>query len=188
MSTRTDREDRPSRIVVGRILGPHGIKGVLKLQPLTDYPERFRSMDRLVVEFPAPKVGVPRAPRELTVLGLDVLESKNLFLVRTEEVQTCDEAESLKGGLVTVAPEDRVPLEEDCYWIDDLLGLRVVEQDTGRDLGRVEDVMSTGSNDVYSVRTPEGVLKMIPAIAEVVQKVDLEEGTLTVVLLEGLWD
>ena len=184
----TKTEGRPSRIAVGRILGPHGVKGVLKLQPLTDFPERFRSMDRLVLEFPPKGTGPVRPPRELTVTGLETLEGRGLFLVRTREVVTCEEAESLKGALVTVAPEERVSLDEDCYWIDDILGLRVVEQDTGRALGRVEDVMSTGSNDVYSVRTPEGVLKMIPAIADVVQKVDLEEGTLTVVLLEGLWD
>ena len=176
----TKTEGGSSRIAVGRILGPHGVKGILKLQPLTDFPERFRSMDRLVLEFPPKGTGSVRPPRELTVTGLETLEGRGLFLVRTREVVTCEEAESLKGALVTVAPEERVSLDEDCYWIDDILGLRVVEQDTGRELGRVEDVMST--------RTPEGVLKMIPAIAEVVQKVDLEEGTLTVVLLEGLWD
>ena len=112
----------------------------------------------------------------------------------------CSLSPSPDGALVThdmvaaywIGPDgklkERVPLEEDCYWIDDLLGLRVVEQDTGRDLGRLENVISTGSNDVYGVRTPDGALKMLPAIADVVRKVDLEAGTMTVVLLEGLWD
>jgi 16S rRNA processing protein RimM len=87
-----------------------------------------------------------------------------------------------------VAPEDRVPLEEGVYWIDDIIGLEVVEDETDAVLGVVEDVMPTGSNDVYEVRTPDGVLKMIPATGEVIRKVDLEARQIRVHLLEGLWD
>ncbi|WP_281746087.1 ribosome maturation factor RimM [Thermanaerovibrio acidaminovorans] len=176
-----------SRVTVGRIVGTHGIKGSLKLKPLTDYPERFLHMETLYLELPQVK-GRHRPPRELKILDVRFQDGKDLFIVTLEGIDTIEMAEDLKGALITVAPEDRVPLEEGVYWIDDIIGLEVVEDETDAVLGVVEDVMPTGSNDVYEVRTPDGVLKMIPATGEVIRKVDLEARQIRVHLLEGLWD
>ena len=84
--------------------------------------------------------------------------------------------------------KERVPLEEDCYWIDDLLGLRVVEQDTGRDLGRLEEVISTGSNDVYVVDPVKQYY--IPATTDVIREVSLEKKIIVIdaELLEDILD
>jgi 16S rRNA processing protein RimM len=176
-----------SRVIVGRIVGTHGVKGSLKLKPLTDYPDRFLDMDSLYLELPEVR-GRRRPPRELAVQEMRFQEGKDLFIVTLEGIHTMEDAEELKGALVTVAPEDRVPLEEGVYWIDDILGLQVVDHDTGDVLGLVEGVLPTGSNDVYEIRTPDGALKMIPAIKDVVIQVDLEARVMRVHLLEGLWD
>lgn len=176
-----------SRVVVGRIVGTHGVRGALKLKPLTDYPDRFLHMDSLYLELPEVR-GRRRPPREIPILEVRFQEGRDLFIVNLQGIDTMEAAEELKGALVTVSPEDRVPLEEGAYWIDDIVGLRVVNHDTGEELGVVEGVMPTGSNDVYEIRTPDGALKMIPAIRDVIIEVNLEEGLMRVHLLEGLWD
>ena len=79
-------------------------------------------------------------------------------------------------------------LEEDEYWLDDIIGLAVFDKATGGRLGEITEVICTGSNDVYVVKTPEGASKAIPAIADVIEKVDVANGTMTVNIPEGLWD
>ena len=87
-----------------------------------------------------------------------------------------------------VDPSERVPLPEGSYWIADIVGLAVVLSGTGEELGKVEDVLRTGVHDVYSLRTPEGDVRMIPAVREVVLRVSPEEGVIEISLPEGLWD
>ena len=174
--------DSVRRTVVGRIVGAHGIKGALRVHPLTDFPERFLDMDELYVE----RDGKPH--RVLRVSNVSAHEGKGQFLFTVEGIEDRDAAESYRGWVVTVAPDERVDLPEGEYWIDSLIGLDVVEADSGAHLGRIEDVMPTGSNDVYRVRTPDGGTKVIPAIADVVREIDVEAGVVRIALMEGLWD
>lgn len=174
--------DARERIAVGRIVGAHGVKGVIRVHPLTDYPERFLDMRELYVE----RAGKPH--RLLEVLDVAPHAGKGQFLFTVAGVTDRDAAEALNGWVVTVAPDERVELPEGEYWIDSLIGLAVFDADSGERLGEVEDVLATGSNDVYQVRTPEGSLKMVPAIADVVREIDLESGTMKIFVMEGLWD
>ena len=204
MSISHSTGDRPAnRVLIGRVVGAHGIKGAIRIHPLTDYPKRFLEMERLYLE----RAGKP--PKVLEVERVSLHEGKSQFLFTLRGVESREAAEALKGCLVTVAPEERVPLPEGEYWIDSLIGLevrgRIASDEEGEtpqlenlenlgDLGKmsklgvIEDVMPTGSNDVYLVRTPDGAAKLIPAIADVVRKIDLEAGVMSVVLPEGLWD
>jgi 16S rRNA processing protein RimM len=168
--------------MIGRIVGAHGIKGVLRVFPLTDYPERFLGMTSLYIE----KQGKP--PRVLDVTNVTRHDGKGQFLVSVSGIGDRDEAEALAGYAVTVAPEDRVELPEGEYWIDSLIGLDVVDASSGDLLGTVEDVMPTGSNDVYQVRATDGMVRLIPALEDVVRDIDVEGGVIRVTLLEGLWD
>ena len=180
------------RIEIGRIVGAHGVKGVIRVHPLTDYPERFMDMQRLCVG----RAGKPS--KVLDVEGVNLHEGKGQFLFKVRGIEDRDEAEALTGFIVTVSPEERVALPEGEYWIDSLIGLNVVDMREDGQLektkanatllGIVEDVMPTGGNDVYVVRTPEGEMKLIPAIEEVVREIDLEAGVMRVVIPEGLWD
>ncbi len=174
--------DSGNRVVVGRIVGAHGIKGVLRVHPLTDFPERFLEMEELILE----RAGKPH--RTFRVTDVSSHEGKGQFLFTVEGIDDRDAAESYRGWTVTVAPDERVELPEGEYWIDSLIGLDVVEAEGGAHLGRIEDVMPTGANDVYRVRTPEGEVKLVPAIADVVREIDIEQGVVRIAMMEGLWD
>lgn len=181
MSTSSDS----ARTVIGKIIGAHGIKGAIRVHPLTDFPERFMDMESLYIE----KQGKSHSlHKELEVVLVTSHDGKGQFLFTVEGVNDRDAAEALSGWFVTVSPEERVELSEDEYWIDSLIGLEVIDSESGEHLGTIEDVMQTGSNDVYQVRTPEGAVKVIPAIADVVLEIDVEGGTMKISMMEGLWD
>jgi len=170
-------------VIIGRVLGAHGVRGEVKVLPLTDFPERFLGMTRLEVFRPA-----GRLMASLTVRSLRFHEAKGLFLVETGEIGDRDGAEDLKDGVVMIKASERVPLSKGSFWVDDVVGLRVVSADTGEEIGKVEAVLQTGAHDVYSVRTPQGEVRMMPAVREVVLRILPEEGIMEVRPLEGLWD
>lgn len=179
MSISRDADDR---VTIGQILGAHGVKGVLKVRPLTDYPDRFFGMDQLVIERPG------KGKKTLDVLRVSTHESKGTFLIAADGVNDRDTADLYRGWLITVAKDERVELPEGEYWLDSLIGLAVIEHESGKRLGVIEDIFPTGSNDVYQVRTEDGELRPIPAIEQVVRSIDVEAGVMSVTLLEGLWD
>ena len=178
MSRRSD----PERIAIGKIIGVHGIRGTMRIYPLTDYPERFFDMESLHITLPG------GAERDLAVDNIRAHEGKGVLLFISPDVTSREAAEALRGSLITVGIDDRVSLGKDEYWIDDIVGIEVMNLENGELLGKVEGVMETGSNDVYEVRKCDGSLGMIPAIAEVVESVDIEAGKIFVRLPEGLWD
>ncbi|MDR1020609.1 MAG: ribosome maturation factor RimM [Synergistaceae bacterium] len=182
MSTSPDASSAPRRVQIGKIVGAHGVKGTLRIHPLTDFPERFLDMGRLYVEKPG------KPPRELEVQRASSHDGKGQILVKAAGVDGRDEAEALSGWAVTVLPEERVDLPDGEYWIDSLIGLKAVVAASGDCLGTVEDVMTTGGNDVYAVRTAEGDIRLIPAIGDVVREIDISSGVIRVDLIEGLWD
>lgn len=182
MSKKTTEHDGKKRITIGRIAGTHGVRGRMLLLPLTDYPERFLDMEELVLELP----GKPR--RTLKVTEMTPYSNKGTFFLSAEGVNDRDAAESYKNWFVTVADDERVELSEDEFWIDDIIGLETVESGSGNSLGTVEEVMQTGSNDVYLIRTPQGELRPIPATEQAIDKVDLENRKIMVTIPEGLWD
>jgi 16S rRNA processing protein RimM len=181
MSISRDAADA-GRILIGRIVGAHGVKGTLRIHPLTDFPERFLDMKQLHIG----RHGRP--DRVLDVLSMAAHEGKGQFLAAVSGVCDRDAAEALNGYTVTVASGERVELPEGEYWIDSLIGLDVADADGGGHLGKIEDVLSTGSNDIYQVRAVDGAVKMIPAIADIVREIDLSAGVVRIFLMEGLWD
>ena len=170
------------RYEIGKIVGVHGVRGDMLLLPQTDFPERFLGMKELDVTV----AGKPM--RTFKVRRIEPYEGKNTFFLRLQGVEDCDAAETLKGAVITVAEDERVELEEDEYWLDDIIGLAVLDAATGERLGRVTEIIQTGSNDVYVVKTPDGKEKPVPAVGDAVVSVDVAGGTMTVNIPEGLWD
>jgi len=168
------------KVVIGAVAAPHGVRGALRVHPLTDRPERFLDMKRLNLDLPG---GETRSFPVRSILSVD-----RGILVELEGVEDRDQAERLRGARIWVAPEERFELEEGEYWIDDLIGMTLREADSGRALGILEEVFRTGANDCYLVRTPEGELRYLPAIRDVVRSVDPAAREIRVVLIEGLWD
>lgn len=167
-------------MAVGHITGVHGLRGEVKVELYTDFPERF-------------------APGEVLLLGVDLDEievvgvrpHKQNLLVQFNGVADRTAAESLRNLWLFVRETDAAELEEGVYWIHDIIGLRVVEEN-GDALGVITDVLATGANDVYVVRRPAGRSPaqdiLLPAIPDVVRAVDLAQGVMTVHLLPGLLD
>lgn len=181
-SPESKKAEGQTRVLVGAVVGAHGVKGTFRIHPLTDYPERFFEMKRLHLEKPG------KPDRILEVLKVEGHVGKGQILVMAAGIDDRDRAEELSGYRVTIMPDERVELPEGEYWIDSLIGMRVTNAENGECLGKIEDVMSTGSSDLYQIRTPEGRTKIIPAIADVVREIDTEAGELKVFLIEGLWD
>jgi 16S rRNA processing protein RimM len=162
-------------MAVGRIVGAHGIRGEIKVKQLTDFPERFAPGSLLYVE----EEGFQREV-------ISARPHKGLLLVKLSGITDRTTVEGLRGRHLFIAREEAMALEEDEYYEDELVGLRV-ETMEGELLGQLTEIIWTGANEVYIVQGPRGEV-LLPAIAEVVQEVDLDAGVMRVTLLPGLVD
>ena len=158
------------RIVIGRVGAAHGIRGELRIIPLTDFPERFMSLREVMVG------------DELLHIESVKPQGKN-FLMRFREYAVREDAQKLTGRLLTVARAEAAPLDEGEYYVFDIVGLTVYDEEDN-ELGTVENVLRTGSNDVYAVRSEDGREILIPALRKVVRTIDVPNGRMTVRLSE----
>lgn len=168
-------EELPGRLAVARVVAPHGIRGEVKAELLTDFPERFRRLKR---------VFVGASDRALHLVRHRLDEDERFVYLSFKEITDRTAAEALRNQLLTIPEAEAVPLPEGHYYVHQIVGLRVIT-DTGEELGRVRDVLHTGANDVYVIDGPRGEV-LLPAIPEVILDVDLDQGILRVHLLEGL--
>lgn len=166
-------------LVVGQIVAPHGIRGEVRVNLYTDFPEERFAEDEVLY------LGQDLNP--ITVLSSR--SHKGQLLVNFDGYAGRDQAEELRDQWLFVTEEAAQPLEEDTYYVHQLVGLSVHSED-GRHLGQLSDVLFTGANDVYVVTPAPGVNQdkeiLLPAIAQVVQSVDLENGRLNIHLMPGL--
>ena len=159
-------------IPVGEILGPHGMSGGVRARVFSDVAHRFD------------------AGQEIHILGIYYRIAKssrsrtNQVILQLHGLGTFEAARALVGQLITVPPEAVPQLPDGEYFHFQLLGLRVLTQE-GEDLGRLGDILVTGSNDVYVVSGPTGEV-LVPALADVIVNVDLDQGVMVVSLPEGL--
>lgn len=165
-------------IAIGMVTGAHGLRGELKVELHTDFPERY----------------APATPVFLgEMLKPAVIESarphQNQMLVQFVGVTTREAAEELRGLWVFIPEEEAVTLEEGTYFIHDIIGL-TVQTDDGQVLGTITEVLATGANDVYLVLSPDDPPRelLLPAIDEVVKQVDLAAGIMTITPIPGLLD
>lgn len=162
-------------IRIGKILKPQGNRGALRVLPLTDFPERFQKMQRV-------RVLTGGTRRELLIEN--AYPYKKFIIMKFKQVEDMNSAEALKGGYLEVPREELVDLPEDSFYIFDIVGLKVYDS-SGKYLGEITDVLQTGANDVY-VAENGGKPLLIPALKQVVRKIDLTGGRMLVELPEGL--
>jgi len=179
MST-SSKSEGDRKICIGYISSAHGVRGEVRIVPLTDHPERFCRMSSLDLYSPE---GVFARTFQISGVRGDV--SRGELIVGGDPTDR-DEAKALVGLSIMIDPEERVPLAEDEFWVDDLIGLRV-RDGGGNFLGCVSNFFSSGGNELYEVRDESGGLHYIPAVAEFVKDIDLVSGEITVDLIEGLW-
>lgn len=164
---------------VGVITSTHGIKGEVKVFPTTDDPTRYSYLKDVILDTGKEKI-------DLKVAGVKYF--KQYVIVKFKGINDINDIEKYKGSTLWVTRENAVPLEENEYFIADLIGLKVVT-DEGEEFGELTDVMQTGANDVYVVETYKDKQEvLLPVIDECVLDVDLEKGIVTVHIMEGLLD
>ena len=158
-------------IAIGRIVAPWGVRGEIKVEALTDFPERF-----------SPKRDVCVSNQTMTIERCRWHRGRAILKLAT--IDTADDAEKLRGQFIEIPQSQISPLVENEYYHFQMLGLDVWSSDN-KFLGKIERILSTGSNDVYVVPTEYGEV-LIPSIEDVVKSVDLGAGRMTVDLIEGI--
>ncbi len=157
---------------VGQVVNSYGIKGYLKVVPLVDKKEQFESFKKLYIQ---------NNNKELIVQ--DVKYSKDLVLLKVLGIDTIEDALKFKN-LYLLANREDIVLEKGAHFIVDLIGLDVITQD-GEKLGTLTEVLQPGANDVYIVKK-DGKEILIPAIPDVIKKIDIDGKKIVVKLLDGL--
>ena len=147
-------------IAIGRIVAPHGVRGELRVAVLTEFPERFLDMKRVLVE----------GKGEMTVTG--VRTHQDIILMTLAEVKDRDAASALRGRLLQVTRAELMPLPEGQFYVFDLVGVKVFDE-AGQELGVLEEVLQPGANDVYLIRRTDGSELLLPDLRSVVLTVDM---------------
>ena len=167
--------------MLGRVLRPHGVRGELRVEVLTAYPERVVS---------AMVVYLGRQPDDAasavayTVEG--VRTHHQYLIIKLEGISGRDAADLLRDHYVMIGLDDAIPLEEDEFYLFQAIGLEVYADD-GEHLGHVTEILETGANDVYIVHGPRGEV-LLPAIDECILDIDLDAKRMTVHIPDGLLD
>ncbi len=174
-----EEKSRPSFLLLGLILRPHGLRGELRVRLLTDYPERIGNLPQIYLasdleaqDARAWRVEHMRMHQQYGLLKLHGVNDRN-------------EAELLRELNVLVAIEDAVPLEEGELYLHQLIGLRVITAE-GCELGTIRDIIETGANDVYIVNSPELGEILFPATTETILEISIADGQLRVQVPDGL--
>ena len=163
---------------VGVLSSTHGVRGEVKVYPTTDDVNRFKKLKTVILD----------TGREQMTLSIESVKFfKNMVILKFDGVDTMNEVEGWRQKDLLITRDQAVPLQEDEFFITDLIGLTVVT-DEGDTLGTLTDVMETGANDVYCVKTPEGKELLLPAIHDCILDVDLDKEEMLVHVLPGLLD
>ncbi len=161
---------------IGQIVNTYGIKGFLKVVPYTDDLQRFKNLKTIYIQL----------KNELKQFNVEEVKfSKNLVLLKLQGIDDINIAETYKNCYVKIERKDAIKLEENSYFIVDLIGINVYTEQEQL-LGKIEDVFSTKANDIYVVKDEFGKQILLPAISEVIKNVDVKNKKMTVHLIEGL--
>ena len=167
---------------VGVITSTHGIRGEVKVFPTTDDPERFKKLKNVILD-----TGKERL--DLGVQGVKFF--KQYVIIKFKGIDNINDVEKYKGKSLFVPREDAVSLEEDEYYIADLIGMEVYVAEEGMSeeaetFGVLKDVMETGANEVYVIDSEKYGEVLVPAIKQCILDVDIKGGKMKIHLLEGL--
>ena len=161
---------------VGAVTSTHGLAGEVKVFPTTDDPKRFKKLKQVLLD----------TGKDMLPLGVEHVKFfKNMVILKFKGYDRIEDIMGFKGKNLYVTRENAVRLKEDEYFIADLIGMKVYTEDEAY-LGELTEVITTGANDVYTVRMENGKDVLIPAIGQCILNVDVEHETMQVHLLEGL--
>ena len=160
----------------GRVVGTHGVRGELRVEPWCDSARFLTGFSEFYWDGGKEKVKV-----------VSSRPHKNLLLLKLEGIDTVEQGDALRGRVLFLNRKD-VKLPEGRFFVQDLIGLSAVDADDGRVYGKVTDVFPTGSNDVYQVTDEDGKNYLVPAIQDVVVRVDVDAGVMELRPMRGIFD
>ncbi|MBR6581356.1 MAG: 16S rRNA processing protein RimM [Ruminococcus sp.] len=158
----------------GKIVTTHGIRGEVKIMPYTDTPELLCEFDRLFIGKDKAELYIERAR-----------VAKNMVIAKIEGIDTVEAAEKYRNKVLFMHRDD-LELDEDTYFIQDLIDMEVRDADSGFVYGKITDVLQNGANDVYVIKGDREYL--VPAIPDVVISTDIDSNIMLIRPLEGLFD
>lgn len=162
---------------IGKIVSVHGIKGEVRVQPWCDSGEFLTEFEELYFKKGEEKLEIESARVQ-----------KNIVIMKIKGVDDRNEAQLLRNKILYMDRDD-VELSEGSYFIQDLLGLQVIDFDCPeKRYGELTDVTQTGANDVYHIKGEDEKVVLIPAIPDVIQEIDLEKGFMKITPLKGLFE
>lgn len=174
-TTEESRARQPDKFVaVGRVVRPHGVRGVLLVTAISPLLDSLREGSTVWL-----------GDRELHSTVSYIRPHRQRYLLALDNLTDREQAEAWREAEISVAMDAQTNLPEGSYFYWQVLGLQV-KTEKGESLGQVASIIETGANDVYVVRDEAGSEILLPAIAEVVQEVDLQTGVITVHLIPGL--
>jgi len=163
--------------LIGTVLKPQGMKGEIKVKPVSPRLERFKLLNKVYLK-----------KETLQTYSIETVRLSDKFVyLKFDEVKSRTAAELLRGAEILVEQQELMDLEPDEYFVHDLVGCRVISEE-GTELGEIVDVIQLSSNDIYVIQSPTGREILIPAVKDVVKKVLPESKKIVVHLLEGLLD
>lgn len=163
---------------IGVVTTTHGLRGEVKVFPTTDEVGRFKKCDEVVL--------VTREGN-LTLHVESAKFFKNIVIVKFKEFNDINEVEKFRKCDLMVTRENALPLQEGQYYLCDVIGADVVEED-GSPIGKVTDVIETGANHVFAIQTEEGKEVLFPVIPDCIKKVDTKTGVVTAHVMKGLME
>lgn len=161
---------------VGEIVAVHGIRGDMRLYPWCD-PGDVEHAKRVYLD--------GKGEKEFCVQHIK--PHKNVYLVKLRGIDTPEDARKFIGKTLYMNRND-IPMKEGDYFIQDIIGLQVVDFESGACYGEIYDVASTGANDIYCVRSADKKETWIPAIPQVIDSVDIDGGVMKIIPMKGLFD
>ena len=162
---------------IGVVTTTHGIKGEVKVFPTTDDVKRFKKCDEVIL---ITKEG------NITLHVESVKYFKNIVILKFKEFNNINDVERFRKCDLMVTRDNAHPLKEGQYYLCDVPGAVVINEDTEEEIGKVTDVMETGANNVFVIETKEGKEVLFPVIPDCIKKVDTKEGIVRAHVMKGL--
>ena len=162
-------------IKIGKIVNAVALKGEVKVYHYTDYKERFEEINELIIDNKKYKIENVRYQKEKAIIKLEGINDRTM-------------AENIKDKDIYITENDLRELPEDTYYIKDLVGLKVVDYQSGDTIGTVSDVLQNSAQDIYTVKLENGKEIMIPAVSEFIKEISMDEKNIKVKLIPGFMD
>lgn len=160
----------------GKIVGTHGIKGEVRIEPWCDSPEFLCAFKKLYLD-----------EKGQTFIEVKSRPHKNITLAKIKGVDTIEAAEKLRGKIIYINRDD-ITLDEGVNFVQDLIGLEVRDAENGTVYGKITDVLRTGANDVYEITDSNNKKYLAPVIDEVVEEINVDGGFVLIRPMKGIFD